>query len=160
MTRFGWSGAPDLWDIHQGKKLRTYNLPESEWTARQWDTDAAFSRVVVVSEKKWQKQCSISVFEIQTGALVACHALDGAFTYVTVSADGAVAAVQRCGSGILGIHLGTGEVLGSFTGDAPIEAVAVNHDGSSILAVESSGQMHCLAIEGLELLRLLQKKAL
>lgn len=150
MTRFGWSGAPDLWDIHQGKKLRTYNLPESAWSARQWDTDALFSRVVVVSQKKGANQCSVSIFKIQSGELIASHVLDGDFTYVTVSADGTVAAVQRYGSGILAIHLDTGEILGSFNGDAPIEAVTINHDGSLILAVESSGQMHYLSVEGLD----------
>jgi len=116
----------------------------------RWDPDANFHRLVLAGSNRGEETGSLRVFDIASGDQTACHWFQGVPTHVSLSADGTVAVVLVEWRGITVIDLDSGEVLGTFSGDSPIEEVAINRGGSLIVAIESTGRLHRLTVDGLD----------
>ena len=139
---------PELWDLVSEKKLKTFNLADTDGIIFAWDVDQKFSLIVLAVKLHQFEHGLLIAVDVNTGKEIIKIPVPDIPNQVSISNDGLRAVVGFSNGSMKAFQLDTGEELGAFTGDTPLEKFRINHDGSFIAAIEGSGSIHRLMLAG------------
>jgi WD40 repeat protein len=136
----------DVWDLKNGKLLRTIGA----------HVDEAVAVNVYKGAEGWRMVCgsldsTITIWNLDNGmqeqrltghergvTSVAVSATPGRWLAISSSWDGALKAW----------NLETGEVVATFTADAPLQCCGATRDGKTLVAGDEEGRVHFLELQG------------
>jgi len=140
---------PSLWDLASGNKIRTFDLSNFNGIVYSWDVDKDFGLIVLVGKRYKIDKGLIVGIKVDTGKETYMLEVDDIPNRISISADGGKIIAGFSNGSMKYYLLQSGKDLGTFSGDTPFEEEKVSHDGSLIVALESSGLMHRLVPSGL-----------
>ncbi|MBW2638228.1 MAG: hypothetical protein JRC86_12065, partial [Deltaproteobacteria bacterium] len=142
------SGSGDktikVWDLKNGQNIRT--MKGHNDSVRAVAVTPNGRRAVSGSDDK-----TIKVWDLENGQNI--RTMKGHNDWVravAVTPDGRRAVSGSDDNTLKVWDLGTGVIITEFTGDGHISSCAVSSDGMTIVAVERSGRVHFLQLEGVE----------